>query len=174
MNVIVDIIDVINRECFVLKDHTKTCINIRAHNVYSTMLSHMKTLHSSSNQADHTKLKAFVDIIDYIFDASQVIPTVYKLHTISVDMYSVSREVYGNRPVDSLLMYLVHCGTRFAIVHECKNVKYSWKSVRFEQHTDPQFSVMNYVMGGRLRTMLISRKLIKTKFMSGQWKLARV
>ena len=37
-----EIVNTIMRECLVLKDHTKTCINIQAHEVYPKLLKYLR------------------------------------------------------------------------------------------------------------------------------------
>lgn len=73
-----EIVNTIMRECLVLKDHTKTCINIRAHEVYPKLLKYLEDLSAGQCRALEPKVGVVVDMLDYVFDAAQVVPTKYK------------------------------------------------------------------------------------------------
>lgn len=163
-----EIVNTIMRECLVLKDHTKTCINIRAHEVYPKLLKYLEDLGTGQCRALDPKLGVVVGMLDYVFDAAQVVPTKYKNLGQMNEAYQWHLSRMNCRPIDVLLISLLHSG--FKIVHECGDKKYNWESVGTEPHLDPTMVYLLYKMRGVEQKMLISRRLLKTKFMSGQWK----
>lgn len=172
MNYLVDMINTIYKDCFVLKDHTKTCINIRAHEVYPRMLSFMRAAYASPSKQAHAELAMLVDIMDHVFDAAQIIPTDFKCaFPERHNSFRWYMRVMNSRPIDVILLMLVNI-YGFKIVHECDDIRYNWESIRFDIFVDdPTMITMFYDMQGVEKKMLISRRLLKTKFMSGQWRL---
>ena len=58
-----EIVNTIMRECLVLKDHTKTCINIRAHEVYPKLLKYLEDLSAGQCRALEPKVGVVVDML---------------------------------------------------------------------------------------------------------------